>query len=577
MRTIRTLTVTYTCLPILTLLLTACAQVVAPGGGPKDTFAPKPLKYNPDSAQLNFNSKNILIDFNEFIQLKDLNTQLIISPPLKKSPEISVKNKTLSISLDKSEELKPNTTYSINFGNAIQDLNENNPLKDFRYIFSTGNFIDSLSLKGRVENAFDLSSMEGVVVMLYSDMSDSTVFTGQPDYFAKTLSDGSFNLRNLRAGRYRLVAVKDVNSNYKYDGESEMIGFLNAPVDVTEKKEIMVDLFREPAKKTFLKKYVHDTYGKVSLYLNQGSDSLHLNPLNNTDKGVQEYVEYSKDKDSVIYWFKNFQKDSLILELRNGTKVMDTLRIKLVTLDEAKKSKKNPFKLKAISSPDGNQSFDLGSTLGLRFNHPVRLDKWIHAGLKADTVPVKTAAGEPEFVSWFVPGDELKLCTIDTTMLAEDPEHPGEYVKAPTAMLFTDWKENTNYHFFIPPGTFEDFFGLTNDSIKVNFKTREEKYYGTVKVSLPNLTDDFRHIIQLVNESGKVIRESIERAPGAVEYDYLPPGKYRLKIIYDGNNNGKWDSGNYLQKIQPEKVVFDAETINIRSNWDAELEWKVAD
>ncbi len=281
-----------TCWCIGILFLASCAQVVAPGGGKKDTTPPNALKYTPDSASIHFNAKSVEILFDEFIQLQDLNNQLIISPPMDKTPDIKVKEKTLLIDFDKNEVLKPNTTYCISFGNSVQDLNENNPIENFQYIFSTGTFIDSLKLKGKVQNALNQYTEKGIVVMLYSDLSDSIVYKSQPDYFSKTLGDGTFQINNIKAGKYKLVAIKDVNNNYKYDGESESIGFVDAPIDVSEKQNILIDLFQEPTKKVYLKKYIHDSYGKVSFFFNQGSDSLRVQPINNDQKGVQEYLQF---------------------------------------------------------------------------------------------------------------------------------------------------------------------------------------------------------------------------------------------------------------------------------------------
>jgi uncharacterized protein (DUF2141 family) len=553
---------------LICILLFSCAQVVAPGGGPKDTIPPKVLKYKPDSAQLNFNSKTIEIDFDEFVQLKDLNNQLLISPPMEKAPDISIRNKTLNIELDKNQVLKPNTTYTISFGNALQDLNENNPLENFKYIFSTGSFIDSLYLNGKVQSAFDLSTEKGVVVMLYSDMSDSAVYKNQPDYFAKTEKDGTFRINNIKAGSYKLVAIKDANANFKYDGETESIGFVDAPIDVSSKAEILIDLFQEPARKIYLKKHIHDSHGKVSLFFNQGSDSLRVRPINNDQKGVQEFVEYSMNSDTITYWIKNFQKDSLILQVSNGNKILDTVSLKFIKLEDALKSKKNPLKLKLISSPNGNQSFDLGTELQVRFNNPINSIEYPQFSLKEDTVLLKNvmASFRMNYIDFYY---------WDNTTKAEDPNNPGTMIVAPSKTVFTEWKENTNYHLFIPPGAVTDFFGLTNDSIKIDFKTKEEKYYGSVKLNLDIPSTDGYYIVQLLDERGTVVREDIVSKSVVLEYTYLYPRKYKVKIIYDDNRNGKWDSGNYLQKIQPEKVIYNAELINIRSNWDADLDWKV--
>jgi len=562
------------------ILISSCAQVVAPGGGPKDVVPPKVLKYIPDSAQLNFNSKNIYIEFDEFITLKDLNNQLLISPPLAKTPDLTIKNKTLHIELDKNETLKSNTTYCISFGNAVQDLNENNPNENFQYIFSTGTFIDSLTLKGKVQNAFNQSSEKGIIAMLYSDLSDSVVYKAQPDYFAKTDKEGNFQINNIKAGKYKLVAIKDVNNNYKYDGETESIGFVNAPIDVTEKQSILIDLFQEPAKKIFLKKYIHDSHGKVSFFFNKGSDSLRVLPINNDQKGVQEYLQFSKNNDTLTYWIKNFQKDSLILQISNGNKVLDTISLKFITMEDGLKSKKNPLKLKVVSSPNGNQSFDLGSELVLKFNHRVISYKNPWGWYKEQIVPLKedTSSYLKKFygLDYRIRNEYVFLYKWDTTKNVEDPNNPGTLIGG-VQNTFTDWKENTNYHLLILPGYFTDLFGLTNDSINIKFKTREEKYYGSVKLNLTLQSDDLLYIVQLLDESGNIVREDFVNKTTSLDYKYLYPKKYKLKVIYDDNRNYKWDTGNYLQKVQPERVIYNSELINIRSNWDAELDWTISE
>lgn len=555
---------------ICTLFLVSCAQVVVPGGGERDILPPKVLKYTPDSAQLNFNSKNIEINFNEFIQLKDLNNQLLISPPLSRTPDVTIKNKALHIELDKNETLKPNTTYCISFGNSVQDLNEGNPIENFKYIFSTGTFIDSLSLKGKVQNGFNQSNEKGIVVMLYSDVNDSIVYKSQPDYFAKTEKDGTFQINNIKAGKYKLIAIKDANANYKYDGESESIGFIDAIIDVSEKQTILIDLFQEPAKKVYLKKYTHDSYGKVSLFFNQGSDSLRVQPINNDQKGVQEFLEFSKNNDTLTYWIKNFMKDSLILQVSNGNKVLDTVSLKFISREEAEKSKKNPLKLKVVSSPNGNQSFDLNSSIAIKFSHPISTkEKAESVQFREDTLTYKT--------KWYLgfSGYNDEIVKIGYWDSVEDANNPGTFISAPEFKNFT-LKENTNYHLLILPGTFTDIFGLTNDSIKIDFKTREEKYYGSVKLKLQVPPAKGFYIVQLLDEAGNIVREDLTVEKSMVlEYSYLAPKKYKLKIIYDDNRNHKWDTGNYLKKIHPEKVIYNSELINIRSNWDAELEWKV--
>ncbi|MGQ0827120.1 MAG: Ig-like domain-containing domain [Bacteroidota bacterium] len=558
-------------LPICTLII-SCAQVVAPGGGPVDRTPPKVVKYIPDSAQLNFNTRAIIINFDEYVQLRDLNSQLIISPPLEYTPDITVKGKTLFVELDKKEVLKPNTTYAINFGNALQDYNENNPKENFKYLFSTGIYIDSLSVRGKVRNAFDQNTEKGIIVMLYNDQSDSIVYKKQPDYFAKTAADGTFEITNIKAGNYKIAALKDANSNYKYDGESENIGFINSLVDVSKKQNILIDIFQEPTKKVYLKKYIHDSYGKISFIFNQGSDSIKVIPLNTSIPTDQLLLDFSKNKDTFNYWVKKFEKDSLVLQVKNGNKILDTVELEMIKKEEALKSRKNPLKLKLINSPNGNQGFDLNSELKLIFNNPIAsVAKTSPIQLKADSI--LQAEDKPDY---FFYSSIVKIQYWKDTTIYEDINNPGVFIASPNAEN-PKFKENTKYHLLIPPGTFTEIFGLTNDSIKIDFKTREEKYYGSVILKVNISETKGNYIIQLFDEKENVVRENNIKRPETLIYEYLYPLKYKLKLIYDENNNGKWDSGNYLQKKQPEKVIYYKELINIRSNWDLDLEWKVSE
>ncbi|MFI5164899.1 MAG: Ig-like domain-containing domain, partial [Bacteroidia bacterium] len=191
-------------------LLEHCAQIVIPGGGPRDATPPRVVKYMPDSAATNFNTKTIAITFDEYIQLSDLQRELTISPPMNIQPDVKYKGKTLLIELKDS--LQKNTTYCLNFGSAIRDFTESNPKTNFQYIFSTGSFIDTLKLSGTVKNAFDLKSEKGILVMLYDTYNDSVPYKKLPSYFAKTGDDGSYTIRNIRPGNYKAFALKDANS-----------------------------------------------------------------------------------------------------------------------------------------------------------------------------------------------------------------------------------------------------------------------------------------------------------------------------------------------------------------------------
>lgn len=550
---------------LISTLIYSCAQVVAPSGGKKDITPPGVIKYIPDSASLNFKSRAIVIFFDEFIQLKDLNNQLIISPPVETSPDIKVKNKALTIDFDKKEILKLNTTYSISFGNAVHDIHENNPIENFKYIFSTGNFIDSLTVKGKIENAFDHKTEKGVLVILYSDFSDSVIYKIKPDYFAKTNADGTFQINNLRKGSYKLLVLKDANANYKYDSETESVGFIDALINLPEEKNILIELFQEPVKKLFLKKVAYNSYGKFIFIFNKAADSIQIKPLNHTFSSNDVIMEYSDNKDTLNYWFRNIEKDSLLLQVNSGSRILDTVEFKLIKKEDALKNKRSPLQFKLTSSPGGNQNFDLNADFKIVFNNP--LDSVLFSDVKNKEIQL--------FEDTVLIKDYKNLTYVQesaNTILIKRKEltNEGGYSLKPLIL-----KENTGYHLFIPPGTFTDFYGLTSDTLNIVLKTREEKFYGTLKLTIDIPETSGNYIVQLTDEKENPVRIKNIQKSETLLYEYLYPKKYKLKIIYDGNSNNKWDTGNLLQKQQPEKVIYNAEPVNIRPNWDLELDWKV--
>ncbi|MEO6904148.1 MAG: Ig-like domain-containing protein [Bacteroidia bacterium] len=549
-------------------LIVGCAQVVAPGGGPVDKTAPKAVKYLPDSATLNFKSRSIQILFNEFFTLNDLPNQLIISPPLENKPIITVKNKTLNIQFDEKEVLKPTTTYCISFGNAIQDLNEKNPVPNFKYIFSTGNYIDSITLSGTIQNAFDHKLEKGVLALLYKSQNDSAVYNSLPEYFAKTTETGAFEITNIKSGSYKLLALKDANANYKFNQESESIAFAENLINVDEKNTILLNLFQELPNKIYLKKYIQEQYGKYVLILNRGADSLKVKRLTNAnEQQLQEQIQLSKNKDTITYWINNYDADSIKFQIKNGAHIIDTAAFKVLKKEDALKSKRNPFKLSLVNSLNENMEVDLNADIFLQFSNPIlNISKNVEVDLKEDTLKYK------KYILSFYKSQnsnnlKISIGLKDSTVLTAKNSEPFK-----NNIL----KENTKYSLNIPPNTFKDFFGLTNDSIKIKFKTRDEKYYGSVKLNLnfePILKG--KYIVQLLDDKENIVRENSVSEPTILNYLYLQPRIYKLKIIADANSNGKWDTGNYLLKQQPENVFYNKESINIRSNWDLDLEWNV--
>jgi len=535
-------------------LFFSCAQILNPGGGAKDTAVPQVVKYTPDSAAKNFKGKEINIAFDEYIQLKDLNSQLTVSPPLEIQPEVKlVKNKIINIEF--KEPLKDNSTYTINFGSSIADITEGNVKENFQYVFSTGNFIDSLSLTGTVMYAQDLKPEKDVLVMLYSDFSDSVVFKRKPDYFGKTKTDGSFQINNIRNGKYKVIALKDEDENFLYTPVAEYFAFADSLIDLTKNKKVNLYLFKEEEQKLFLRKW-GTSYGSVSLIFSKPIDKIETKGFNNTD--TKDFLkEENLTRDTIIYWFPKFTDDSIQFYVDVNGNRFDTINICGCTL---KKKKINaPEKLEVSSNLVPGKLFDYNPiNLMLRFNHPVKLMEKGKILYSEDSVLI-------EKHRFFLGGKENSRKLMLGLILDTIP---------PDLVQSNLFKENKNYNILIPKGTFTDIFGLTNDSFKLEFKTQEQKYYGTLKVKLTTKTGE-KKIVQLLDEKGSVIKSEIIEGNKDLFYDYLAPKNFKIRVIYDANNNGKWDTGNFMNKKQPEKVIYYTQPITVRSNWDLEIEWEI--
>ncbi|MEW6467527.1 MAG: Ig-like domain-containing protein [Bacteroidota bacterium] len=527
----------------------SCAQILNPGGGPKDTEAPVAVKYMPDSAARNFSGNEITIAFNEYIRLNDLSSQLVISPPVETQPEVRlVKNRI--VNLEFKEPLKENTTYTINFGNAVTDITEGNVKENFTYVFSTGDYIDSLTLSGSVMYAQDLRPEKGVLVMLYSDHSDSVVFKRKPDYFGKTKADGSFQINNIRAGKYKVAALKDEDGDFLYTPVAEHIAFSDSLLDLQKNKKINLHLFKEKAKKLFVVRGASG-YGSYTMIFSKPLEKIGIKGYNQTD--TKNFIqEASAGLDTMTWWFPGFTDDSIQFYVDVNGQRFDTVNICGCAL---KKKKVNaPEKLEVRTNVIPGQLFDYSRHLSLTLSHPVAeklTDKARAPVTDSAKLTLRTKSGPVPFV-----------------LSMNDIRH---FRIAPRV---TGFQPDSSYTLLILPGAFTDVFGLTNDSVKIEFKAQEAKYYGTLKVKA-TVKSEGAKIIELIDDKGNVVRSDVIKGNKDLFYEYLPPKNFRLRVIYDENNNGKWDTGDYSTKKQPEKVIYYNQPVNVRSNWDLELEWNL--
>lgn len=594
--------VIYNVVLILSILVFyACATISNPTGGPKDETPPKPLSFIPENYSTNFDSKTIEIIFDEYIELKELQKNLIISPPLEKNPLVIVKGKIVIIEIE--EELADSTTYNMYFGNSIRDFNESNPIENFQYVFSTGSYIDSMSIAGNILDAYNLVPAEDVLVMLYSNLNDSVTMQSIPEYISRTNDKGYFKINNIRNDTFKIFCLIDNNSNYLYDQNDENIAFIDSLIafkkklievkDTIFKKEkniSIVDsvfytvdstkidtvissyknmfvtneyymfLFNENKKSQYIKESKRTDLEKIQLVFNDKiKDSISVNLLDSISVSDWYLKEETKTHDTIIYWVSDsmvYKNKDINIEVQYYKKdsldeyqlTADTLKMQFFS-DKKKKNIDKKEYLPLKFNLKNKQVFDINKNINIESYFPV---------YKTDTSKM----------SLFIIRDSVKI-TQDFA-LNKDKNKLREFV------LAFDKKENKNYELELLPGAFTDIYNKINDTVDIVFNTHKIDYYGKILVNVSGI-DSTNIIIQLLKDNDKesIIKEKFISKKGTVIFDYLHPDEYLIKVIYDNNNNKKWDTGAYLKKIQPEEVLYRREKIKVRSNWDVEIDFNI--
>ncbi len=524
---------------ILALTIASCAKRGQPSGGVKDTEAPKLLKASPVNYSTHFSGTEIRFNFNEYVKLKDIHKQLIISPPLKFKPTITPQtgaSKFIKIKI--LDTLQPNTTYSFNFGNSIVDNNEENPFPYFKYIFSTGNQIDSLQLSGSVKDALYQKTDEFVSVLLYevdSTYTDSIIYKKQPRYITNTLDSATtFQFENLKAGKYVLIALKKEGSNYKFNQKTDKIGFVKEEITLPTNKKYELKLFNETITYRALKPK-HERKTRIKFrYEGAYSEAIHIKlTTQNLPKNFQTIITKNIENDTLNYWFKPaVELDSLNFVVTHK-KVVDSFRVKM----------RKKVKADSLFFKKSKQTMSFDTNFGIVPNTPiVKIDDSKIKIINKDSVPVKFTT------------------TIDklTQLIA----------------FHFEKKEKEKYQIKIFPNAFIDFYNNTNDTLTYNASLQSFSKFGNMRVTISNLP---KHaiIVQLITNKGDVKYEQFAKGETVFDFNNITPSIYNLRVIYDVNANQKYDTGNYLQKTQPERVSYYPDPIEIRANWDIDQQFKL--
>lgn len=579
---------------IAAAVMYSCANIGNPSGGPIDKTPPIFMRSNPTPNAVNVKDRKIEIFFDEIVTLKDPSTKIIVSPAQTEMPRMSALGRKVTVELVDS--LLPNTTYTIDFSNSIQDNNEGNAIDNFAFAFSTGSVIDSMRVSGYVLDSRTLEPMQSVVVGLQSNLADSAFHKEKLQRVALTNDRGQFTIRNVSPGSYHIFALKDLDRDYKFGNPTEDIAFLDSIIvpsigsreaadtvynDLNEidtimratrpayfPNDILLSMFNEDRKSQYLANNLRVDSTRISLTFAAASDTLpSLSIVGRNDVPDQWYtLERSQTNDTLTYWIRPphlVSADTLMVAttyLRTDTASnlswgTDTLKFTFQR-QKAKKKKKNEEtdSLEQIRfmelHPLANGTQDVYAPLLLQTGTPIerysREAFHLQRKLQNDTI--------------FYPAEIKSIALRDSTLNRRD------------LMLKVDWEPGAAYTLAVDSLAMTDIYGLQTKPLKVDFNVRKMEEYGNIVFNIPAVRDSA--IVELLDGTEKIVLRAPVKSHRA-ELLNLLPGKYYARLFIDRNGNGKYDTGNYDMHLQPEETVYYPGAINLKKNWDVEQTWDI--
>lgn len=579
---------------IAAAVMYSCANIGNPSGGPIDKTPPIFMRSNPTPNAVNVKDRKIEIFFDEIVTLKDPSTKIIVSPAQTEMPRMSALGRKVTVELVDS--LLPNTTYTIDFSNSIQDNNEGNAIDNFAFAFSTGSVIDSMRVSGYVLDSRTLEPMQSVVVGLQSNLADSAFHKEKLQRVALTNDRGQFTIRNVSPGSYHIFALKDLDRDYKFGNPTEDIAFLDSIIvpsigsreaadtvynDLNEidtimratrpayfPNDILLSMFNEDRKSQYLANNLRVDSTRISLTFAAASDTLpSLSIVGRNDVPDQWYtLERSQTNDTLTYWIRPphlVSADTLMVAttyLRTDTASnlswgIDTLKFTFQR-QKAKKKKKNEEtdSLEQIRfmelHPLANGTQEVYAPLLLQTGTPIerysREAFHLQRKLQNDTI--------------FYPAEIKSIALRDSTLNRRD------------LMLKVDWEPGAAYTLAVDSLAMTDIYGLQTKPLKVDFNVRKMEEYGNIVFNIPAVRDSA--IVELLDGTEKIVLRAPVKNHRA-ELLNLLPGKYYARLFIDRNGNGKYDTGNYDMHLQPEETVYYPGAINLKKNWDVEQTWDI--
>lgn len=569
-----------------------CANVMAPTGGPRDLTPPKIVQASPPNHSVKFTGNKFSITFDEFVKLDKINQQLLISPPMTKMPDFKLRKKTLTVRFN--EPLKKNTTYSVFFGDAIEDVTEGNPLHNFTYVFSTGNSVDSMSLRGEVLDAENLKPEDGVYVMLYKNNNDTVPLDSmpllvKPYYLSKTNKQGKFFFSGLADTAYLIFALKDENYSLTFDQPGEKIAFLDSLVrpqfrPVPKIDSVLLDtltknmrsdsaqmvadslwkradslanekltdyqlyMFKEPQKIQHLMKASLVQPNTVQFVFSIPGKDITIRSLNYHPDKVWYRSEWSETRDTLLWFLRLPHPDTLDLVVMHDRDTLDSLALRVVPkqrfMGRGKKKKEEAKKKRVYLAWMANHTGNIkpGDKLVLTFAQPV--EKII-----------------PDSILLIQGKDSLYHAAF--TFL--DELHRKVYFPMKI-------KDDATYRLIVPDSSVIDWNGFFNKKIALLLHAKPLKDYSDLEMTLHPVTTG-HYIFEILGQKEKPVATRYFSSATTLHFPRMNPGKYMFKVIYDSNGNKKWDPGDYGKKLLPERVIYYKGPVQLRANWEVDETW----
>ncbi len=563
-------------------LIAGCAKVSSPAGGPRDKKPPVIVKSAPVNGSKFYKGKKFEITFNEYVVLDKINEKFMVSPPMKKKPEVSVKGK--SVNVEYEDELRDSTTYSFNFQDAVKDLNEGNVYDNLQFVFSTGPVIDSLSVTGNVLNALVLDIPESPLILLYRDLSASAVKESLPDYISRAEKNGYFRIDNVREGKYRLYALKDNDNSKNFNLPDEEMAFLEVPVEISPEKNYLpvrkdTVKVKKPQSKTADTAYIK---GEYKLILFQHEKKLHY--LTSSSRNTPYLLTYALALPPGNYGFDfsipESTGDSYFVERSRNN---DTIQVWLTDSTLYSQQMINTVIRYPYTDTTG-VIINSEDTILMRFLAP----RSARTRVKPAQYTIKTnlSAGPLRPGEKIVFQSQTPLRSPDTSKIriyelkgAEKIRIPFGFMKDSTnscrITMDVNLTQGKNYLYVADSAAFGSIYGENSDSTGIKFSLREETSFGKLVLNITGYEGN--RIIQLLDKNEKLAREIIMSKDGKTEFPLLDKGFYRLRIIYDFNSDGKWTTGDFNFGIQPEPVSFYPQELEIKEDWIVNQDWDISE